>query len=106
MTQYLEAQGYRIVLARNGRDAVELARTESPDAIVMDVQMPEMDGLEATRRIRADGDIALTPIIAVTSFAMDSDREKILAAGVDGYLTKPVSLRALVGEIAKYLKQE
>jgi CheY-like chemotaxis protein len=101
------------VLAKNGREAVELARTQTPDLIVMDVQMPEMDGLEATRQIRAGNSIgeadrsgiAHTPIIAVTSFAMDSDREQILAAGVDGYLTKPVSLRELVSEIAKLLKR-
>jgi PAS domain S-box-containing protein len=113
MTQYLEAQGYQVVLAKNGREAVELARTQTPDLIVMDVQMPEMDGLEATRQIRAGNSIgeadrsgiAHPPIIAVTSFAMDSDREQILAAGVDGYLTKPVSLRELVSEIAKLLKR-
>jgi signal transduction histidine kinase/ActR/RegA family two-component response regulator len=105
MTQYLEAQGYQIVLAKNGREAVEFAVTHKPDLIVMDVQMPEMDGLEATRRVRGDRTIAHTPIIAVTSFAMDSDREQIPAAGVDGYLTKPVSLRELVSEIAKHLKR-
>ncbi len=85
MTQYLEAQGYEIFLAKNGAEAIEATRIQKPDLVLMDVQMPEMDGLEATRRIRADEAIADTPIIAVTSFAMESDREEIVAAGVNSY---------------------
>ncbi|MBD2449756.1 response regulator [Nostoc sp. FACHB-152] len=103
ITQYLEAYGYRIVLANNGEEAVEIAKTQRPQLILMDVQMPEMDGLEATRQIRADADIAHIPIIALTSFAMRSDKEQIMAVGVDSYMSKPVSLKQLVAEIAKYL---
>ncbi|MBD2519725.1 response regulator [Nostoc sp. FACHB-973] len=103
ITQYLEAYGYQIVIANNGYEAVEIAKAQRPQLILMDVQMPEMDGLEATRQIRADADIAHIPIIALTSFAMRSDREQILAVGVDSYMAKPVSLKELVAEIAKYL---
>jgi CheY-like chemotaxis protein len=105
MTQYLEAQGYEIVLAKNGVEAIEAMRTQKPDLVLMDVQMPEMDGLEATRRIRADETIAHTPIIAVTSFAMESDREEIVAAGVNSYMTKPVGLKELVKEVARPLEK-
>ncbi|WP_341528443.1 ATP-binding protein [Nostoc sp. UHCC 0302] len=103
ISQYLEAYGYRIVLANNGEEAVEIAKSQRPNLILMDVQMPEMDGLEATRQIRADTDIAHIPIIALTSFAMRADREQILTVGVDSYMAKPVSLKELVAEIAKYL---
>jgi CheY-like chemotaxis protein len=106
ITQYLEAQGYRIVVAENGRIAVEMAKAQQPDLILMDVQMPEMDGLEATRQIRADAQMAHIPIIALTSFAMESDREKVLAAGVDDYMAKPVSLKELVDAIAQHLSKQ
>lgn len=101
---YLEVQGYRVILARNGIEAVQMAKTQKPDLILMDIQMPEMDGLEATRQIRFDGDTATIPIIAITSLAMPGDREKCLVAGVNEYLTKPVSLKNLMGAIAQYLK--
>ncbi|MBD2681297.1 MULTISPECIES: ATP-binding protein [Nostoc] len=103
ITQYLEAYGYEIVLANNGQEAIEIAKTQHPKLILMDVQMPEMDGLEATRQIRADLDIAHIPIIALTSFAMRSDKEQIMAVGVDSYMAKPVSLKELVAEIEKYV---
>ncbi|MBD2340784.1 response regulator [Calothrix sp. FACHB-156] len=106
ITQYLQAYGYRIVLANNGVEAVAIAKAQRPNLILMDVQMPEMDGLEATRQIRADINIAQIPIIALTSFAMRSDREQILAVGVDSYMAKPVSLKELVAEIAKYLAEK
>ncbi|HEY9798949.1 MAG TPA: response regulator [Leptolyngbyaceae cyanobacterium] len=103
ITQYLKAYGYRIVLANNGQEAIEIAKTQRPQLILMDVQMPEMDGLEATRQIRQDADIAHIPIIALTSFAMRSDKEQIMAVGVDSYMSKPVSLKELVAEIGKYI---
>ncbi|BAZ49302.1 multi-sensor signal transduction histidine kinase [Nostoc sp. NIES-4103] len=103
ITPYLESYGYRIVLANNGEQAVAIAKLQRPNLILMDVQMPQMDGLEATRQIRADADIAHIPIIALTSFAMRSDREQILAVGVDSYMAKPVSLKELVQQIAKYV---
>ncbi|BCL33907.1 ATP-binding protein [Nostoc sp. MS1] len=105
ITQYLKAYGYRLVLANNGQEAVEIAKTQRPQLILMDVQMPQMDGLEATRQIRADADIAHIPIIALTSFAMRSDKEQIMAVGVDSYMAKPVSLKELVAEIGKYISK-
>jgi CheY-like chemotaxis protein len=91
------------MLANNGEEAIKIAKTQRPQLILMDVQMSEMDGLEATRQIRADADIAHIPIIALTSFAMRSDKEQIMAVGVDSYMSKPVSLKELVIEIGKYL---
>jgi PAS domain S-box-containing protein len=98
-TDYLQAKGYDLVIARNGSDAVMRAQEERPDAILMDIQMPGMDGLEAIRRIRADTGLAQVPIIAVTALTMPGDRERCLAAGADDYLTKPVQLQRLVATI-------
>jgi len=108
---YLEAKGYRVVVAGDGSEAVDLAREQDPDLIVMDIQMPGTDGLEAIRRIRADVDpatghrmgLADTPIIALTALAMPGDEERCLAAGADGYISKPVSLKVLVKAIRAYL---
>lgn len=105
IVEYLEVKGYRVAIAMTGREAVKLAHQLQPDLIVMDIQMPEMDGLEATRRIRAESALSQIPIIALTSLAMPGDRERCLAAGVNEYLTKPVSLKKLVSAIALYLNQ-
>jgi CheY-like chemotaxis protein len=101
MKNYLTAKHYRVILAKNGLDAVELARQERPDLILMDVQMPEIDGLEATRRIRADDepDLAGVPIIALTALAMSGDRERCLEAGANNYLSKPIKLKELAQAI-------
>jgi signal transduction histidine kinase/DNA-binding response OmpR family regulator len=99
LVDYLGATGYELLVARNGGEAVMRAQEECPEVILMDIQMPEVDGLEAIRRIRADASLARVPIVAVTALAMKGDRERCLAAGADDYLTKPVSLRALVGVI-------
>jgi len=96
---YLEAQGYRVIIARNGEEAIERAKEDKPHIILMDIQMPELDGLEATRRLRADSAFAGIPIIALTALAMPGDREKCLDAGATEYLSKPVSLRNLVKTI-------
>ncbi|GAB1543679.1 ATP-binding protein [Scytonema sp. NUACC21] len=104
ISQYLKAQGYQILLAKNGREAVEIAKAQRPDLILMDVQMPEMDGLEATRLLRADAETSLIPIIALTSFVMATDREQVMASGVNDYIPKPVSLKELVAAISKNLK--
>jgi CheY-like chemotaxis protein len=102
LADYLEVKGYRVVVARTGSEAITLARKVSPDMIVMDMHMPELDGLEATRRIRADAELAHIPIIAVTALAMPGDRERCLAAGANAYLSKPFSLKALVSMLAEY----
>ncbi|OLP16841.1 hypothetical protein BST81_19290 [Leptolyngbya sp. 'hensonii'] len=103
MSDYLKSQGYRLILAENGQVAIDQAKTHKPDIILMDIQMPEMDGLEATRQIRADRELTAIPIIALTALAMPSDREKCLAAGVNEYMAKPVSLRQLGNKIQALL---
>ncbi len=99
----LEKSGYEVIEAREGAAGVELAAKEKPDLIIMDIQLPDINGLEATKRIRAseaDGDI---PIIALTSFAMAGDRERALAAGCTGYIEKPINPETFMTEIEKYL---
>jgi PAS domain S-box-containing protein len=96
---YLEAKGYEVDVARNGQLAVAMARAHRPDVILMDVQMPVMDGIQATQLLRADAAFSTLPIIALTAFAMPGDRERCIAAGANEHLAKPVSLRALVALI-------
>jgi CheY-like chemotaxis protein len=96
VADYLTAKGFQVVVAQEGSEAVAQTRESEPDAIVMDIQMPGMNGLEAIRYIRSDPTVARMPIIALTALAMPSDRKDCLAAGADDYLSKPVSLRALV----------
>ncbi|MCL1490378.1 MAG: PAS domain S-box protein [Pseudanabaena sp. Salubria-1] len=92
---YLTAINYRIIIARNGIEAIAQAKENLPDLILMDIQMPRMDGLEATKQIRLDPNLINTPIIALTALAMEGDREKCLEAGANDYLSKPVKLRQL-----------
>ena len=86
-----------------GHDGVELAESERPDLILMDLQLPVIDGLEATRRIKANPDLHPTPVIAVTSYALSGDNEKAMAAGCDSYFSKPVSPRTLLAKINEIL---
>ncbi len=99
----LKKGGFEVIEARNGADGVEKAIKEKPDLIIMDIQLPDINGMEATRRIRAskaDGDI---PIIALTSYAMPGDRDKALAVGCTGYIEKPINTKTIMAEIEKYL---
>jgi signal transduction histidine kinase/CBS domain-containing protein len=98
-TSYLEAKGYRILLATDGQQAIALAKTEQPDLILMDIQMPVIDGMEAIKQIRLDPNLVDIPIIALTAFAMAGDREKCLAAGAKEYLSKPIKLKTLADTI-------
>jgi signal transduction histidine kinase/ActR/RegA family two-component response regulator len=102
---YLELAGYKVVTAQDGVDAIVQAKLVRPDLILMDVQMPRMDGLEATRKLRSEPQFRYTPIIALTALAMPSDRENCLAAGMDEYISKPVNLKALVKMIQSCLFQ-
>jgi CheY-like chemotaxis protein len=93
---YLELAGYKLVTAQDGVDALVQAKLTHPNLILMDVQMPRMDGLEATRRLRSEAEFRYTPIIALTALAMPHDRERCLEAGMDEYISKPINLKALV----------
>jgi two-component system, cell cycle response regulator DivK len=91
--------GYRTLEASDGEEGVELARSHQPDLILMDIQLPGIDGVEALARLREDASTAGIPVVAVTAFAMKDDRERLLAAGFRGYLEKPVSVRELPGQV-------
>ena len=99
----LKENGFEVIEARSGTEGVKLAVQEKPDLVLMDIQLPDIDGLEVTKRIRAseaDGNI---PIIALTSYAMPGDRERILAAGCTGYISKPIDVKTFIKEIEKCL---
>jgi CheY-like chemotaxis protein len=101
---YLATLGYQVVVTRNGAEAVGRAREVRPDLIVMDIQMPGMDGLEATGRIRKEAALATTPIVARTALAMPGDRERCMAAGANDYISKPIGLKALAATIEQHLQ--
>ncbi len=103
---YLQDRGYAVVVARNGREALTMAEEAKPDVILMDIQMPVMDGLEATRQLRARPAFAHTPLIALTALAMPGDRERCLEAGASAYLTKPVSLKRLIETITDLIVEK
>jgi two-component system cell cycle response regulator DivK len=101
----LASVGYELIEAVDGGEGVALAQSEKPDLILMDIQLPVIDGYEATRRIRAIPDLAKVPIIAVTSYALSGDEAKTRAAGCDGYVAKPFSPRQLVAKIREFLPE-
>ena len=93
----LVATGYRTLEATTGGEAVELAIEHAPDLVLMDIQLPDVDGVQALSRLRENERTAAIPVLALTAQAMDGDRERFLAAGFDGYLSKPVNVRELIG---------
>lgn len=103
VSSYLKAKGYRLILAKNGAEAITLAQSEQPDLILMDIQMPGMDGLEAMRRIRQISQLVKVPIIACTALAMPGDDQRCLAAGANDYLSKPIKLKQLAMSIQNLL---
>lgn len=105
LSTYLRIRGCAVMAARNGLEAIAHARAHPPDVILMDVQMPELDGLDTTRRLRADPVLRHTPIIALTALAMPGDRERCLEAGMDDYLSKPLGLKELYGTIMQWVER-
>ena len=95
--------GYEIIEAENGEEALAVAARERPDLILMDIQLPLLDGYEVTRRIKADPALRAIPIIAITSYALSGDESKARAAGCDAYVTKPYNSRALLAKIREYV---
>jgi two-component system, cell cycle response regulator DivK len=98
----LLATGYRTLEATTGGQAVELAVEHAPDLVLMDIQLPDIDGVEVLGRLRADERTASTPVLALTAQAMRGDRERFLAAGFDGYLAKPVNIVELIGTVRRH----
>jgi PAS domain S-box-containing protein len=103
VSSYLEFLGYRVLVARTGPEALACAQAEAPDLILMDIQLPQMDGIEVTRRLHGDPRLAATPVIAVTALAMPGDRERCLEAGASEYVSKPMRLAELTGLIHRLL---
>ena len=99
----LTTAGYEVLEAENGEVGVQMAASERPDLILMDIQLPGLDGYEATRRIKADPTLRSIPLIAVTSYALSGDDVKAYEAGCDGYVTKPFSPRALLAKVREHL---
>ena len=103
LSDLLGNAGYQLVEAANGEEALAVVATQRFDLILMDIQLPVMDGYEATRRIRLNPELKSIPIIAVTSYALVGDEAKALAAGCNAYVTKPYSPRALLAKVREYL---
>jgi two-component system cell cycle response regulator DivK len=98
----LAAAGFRALEARTGMEAVNLAAEHTPNLVLMDIQLPDLDGVQALDRLRADPRTATIPVIALTAQAMRGDRERFLAAGFDGYVSKPVNVRDLIETVRQH----
>ena len=99
----LLVEGYEVLEAEDGVEGIEVARRERPDLILMDMNLPDVDGYEMTRRIRDSADLADIPVVAMTANVMQGDREKTLAAGCVGYIPKPIDVDALPEQVAQFL---
>ncbi len=99
----LEAQGYETLETREGLQALSLARQHRPDLILMDIQLPEISGLEVTKWLKEDDELAKIPVIAVTAFAMKGDEERIREGGCEAYLSKPISVGLFLSTVRKFL---
>lgn len=97
------ANGFRVIEAQDGLEGLELAASSRPDLILMDVQLPTLDGYEATRRIKADRELKMIPVFVVTSYALSGDSQKAFKAGCDAYITKPYSPRQLLAKVWEFL---
>ena len=101
----LKHNGYGVIEAVDGQEAIEKAKTENPDLILLDLYIPKMDGYEVTRMLKGDQDLKHIPIIALTAHAMKGNREEALAAGCDGYIAKPINVRELPQQIEQFLRR-
>lgn len=99
----LDAQGYRTLHARDGLSVLDLARKHRPDLILMDIQLPEISGLEVTQWLKNDAELKSIPVIAVTAFAMKGDEERIRAGGCEGYLSKPIAVNEFLEVVKRFL---
>jgi len=106
LSRRLERKGYQVVIAVDGKQGVMMAQLEAPDLILMDMSLPELDGWEATRQLKAAPETRSIPIIALTAHAISGDREKAIEAGCDDYDTKPVDLPRLLRKIQALLEKE
>jgi CheY-like chemotaxis protein len=97
---------YRMLEAIDAESGIQLIREQRPDLVLMDIQLPGMDGLSATKVIKEDPDLKVIPIVALTSFAMQGDEKKALAAGCTGYITKPIDTRKFLETVSQYLKDD
>src|ERR1700753_738476 len=102
----LEAQGYETLETREGLQALSLARQHRPDLILMDIQLPEISGLEVTKWLKEDDDLASIPVVAVTAFAMKGDEERIREGGCEAYLSKPISVGKFIETVRRFIGQE
>ncbi len=102
----LEAHGYETVGTNNGLNALDLAREHAPDLILMDIQLPEVSGLEVTKWLKDDDDLSSIPVIAVTAFAMKGDEERIREGGCEAYMSKPISISVFIETIRGFLGEE
>lgn len=99
----VEVSGYETLLTRSGINVLELARAHRPDLILMDIQLPEISGLDVTKKLKADAELRSIPVIAVTAFAMKGDEERIRSAGSEAYMSKPISVPHFIATIKKFL---
>ena len=102
----LEAHGYRTIHTRDGINVLPMARQERPDLILMDIQLPEVSGIEITKWLKNDAELRAIPVVAVTAFAMKGDEEKIRAGGCEDYLSKPIVIDRFIAMVKKYLDPE
>ncbi len=101
----LNANGYETIETKEGLEAISLTRNMRPDLILMDIQLPEISGLDVTKKLKADEEIRHIPVIAVTAFAMKDDEEKILKAGCEAYISKPISIDGFLNTVRKFLNE-
>lgn len=102
----LEAHGYETFETKDGSEALPLAKNVRPDLILMDIQLPEISGLDITKRLKSDEEVSHIPVVAVTAFAMKDDEEMILSAGCEAYMSKPISIPTFIETVKKFLRDD